>query len=522
MRTALLGLAFLLSMTGCTCGPQQGNPDSGTPATDGGEPVFPADPIFAAGAPAGAPTWFGSPESGEASGGPCLVDPELGSLFPRNWLRLRFKLAAPSGQNLFEIRLRAASEPKDLVVYTASPVWLMPADLWARISSKLVGEPIQVAVRGATYSGSQLTDGPRRGSSGTLRIAPAEASGSIVYWTTSEGTKLKGFFIGSESVQTVLEPTQVGAACVGCHTSTPDGVYAAFSASSDTQSGDPSKFGMRSLVGGSALPSFVTATAAELMARVPTQQPAFSPSHWAPGDRIALAMGELNSRWEITWIDLEATSLAEGTGWGVITRTGDSASAGAATFSHDGQTIAYFSAPTVYGGTWSGTGGADLYTVPYNQRQGGAATKVPGASSASHSEYYPAFSPDDELLAFTRGGPTESTYNNANAEIFVIPVGGGTALRLEANSPPACSGKTSPGVTNSWPKWAPNVATVEGKTYYWLTFSSTRADSGLPQIFVAPVVREGQTLTSYPALSLWNQPENEANHTPAWDLFQIP
>ncbi len=35
------------------------------------------------------------------------------------------------------------------------------------------------------------------------------------------------------------------------------------------------------------------------------------------------------------------------------------------------------------------------------------------------------------------------------------------------------------------------------------------------------VVKGGQ-ITTYPALYLWNQPSDEANHTPAWDVFKIP
>ena len=86
---------------------------------------------------------------------------------------------------------------------------------------------------------------------------------------------------------------------------------------------------------------------------------------------------------------------------------------------------------------------------------------------------------------------------------------------------PWTSGRTSPGVTNSWPKWAPAVGVVGPKRYYWLTFSSTRSAAGNPQLYVTPVVDDGTTVTTYPALYLWNQPANENNHTPAWDNFAI-
>jgi len=33
---------------------------------------------------------------------------------------------------------------------------------------------------------------------------------------------------------------------------------------------------------------------------------------------------------------------------------------------------------------------------------------------------------------------------------------------------------------------------------------------------------QGGVVKSYAALDLWNQPESENNHTPAWDVFQLP
>ena len=102
-----------------------------------------------------------------------------------------------------------------------------------------------------------------------------------------------------------------------------------------------------------------------------------------------------------------------------------------------------------------------------------------------------------------------------------MPSDGGVATRLSANDPDQCASVTSPGLTNSWPKWSPEATTFGGKTYYWLTFSSTRGAGGKPQLYVSPVVVEGGVPTTYPALYLWNQPVDEANHTPAWDVFEI-
>jgi hypothetical protein len=123
-------------------------------------------------------------------------------------------------------------------------------------------------------------------------------------------------------------------------------------------------------------------------------------------------------------------------------------------------------------------------------------------------------------------------YYNPNSEVYVVPVGGGTATRLNANSPVSCLGNTSPGVINSWPKWSPLAVSTGGRTYYWLVFSSAREptvtltgtvnDSRGSQLYLTAVVTEGDKIETYPAIYIWNQAKATSNHTPAWDVFHIP
>jgi hypothetical protein len=239
--------------------------------------------------------------------------------------------------------------------------------------------------------------------------------------------------------------------------------------------------------------------------------------HWEPGDYTVVTM---QNNADLSWVDLAATSAATATG--IIPRTGDSNGAGAPAWSHDGNTIAYVSTNALVTGRLD-DGPADLYTVPYNNRMGGTASPVMGASEMAYEEYYPIYAPDDAWLAFDRIPTNTQMYNQPLAEVFVIPSGGGTPTRLAANDPPMCTGKTSPGVTNSWPKWAPQASTASGgRTFYWIVFSSTRDENGNPQLYVTPVVVTGGAVTTYQALYLWNQPAAENNHTPAWDVFKIP
>lgn len=501
-----------------------GSPSPGggdAPSLQGGPRTDFPNPVLDTGAPSNAPTLFGAPDTG--TDGPCVYEPEMGSLFPSNWLALRWRFDTTHQENLFQIKLVVPNETDPLVIYTTKSGYVMDQTTWGIVSTVGAGAPIHVTVRSAVVAGGQLTGGPWMGSEGDIQVAPVGATGGVVYWTTSNGTVLKGFHIGDSSVQSVLTPAQASTACVACHTSTPDGLFVGLTGSTDPGNGGPNaSIDLRSVDGNATRPSFVTPSALSLLGRLDQHAAAFSPGHWANGDHVALSMFVVNGGTEIAWTDLEATSTAQGTGWDVLARAGDSKMAASATMSHDGKTVVYTSASSVDSGT--NTPDGLVYTVPYANRKGGAAAPLQGASDPSVLQYYPVFSADDRWVAFTRAASGQS-YNNPQAEIYVVPAGGAaTPTRLAANDPPACTGLKSPGLTNSWPKWSPQALSSGGSTYYWLVFSSTRdAVAGGPQLYVAPIVVDATgKVTSYSALYFRNQPETEHNHTPAWDVFQLP
>jgi hypothetical protein len=516
------------------------SPDGG--AADGAVEVSP---------PVNAAALFGPPNQGAQTGGPCLIEPEVGTLYPNNWLRPRFAWTVPnSAENLFELRLHVDNQTNDLVVYTTQTQWTMPKSAWDALRQDSQDVPMTISVRGASFTGTTLEQ-EALGSTGPLEIAPVSAPGTIVYWAVVAGSSgaiangtgvLKGFSVGDEGVVQVLSGTQVQVApappgssantlCIGCHAATPDGLNVGFSTEWSNYQDSIATIGQDAGAAG-GVPSFLTADAKAVLITL-QGVPAYSGAHWTTGDRITL-LGDSNpNEGDLHWINLEATG-AQVTG--VVARGGP-ADVGATTpsWSHDGSTIVYTSLPAngIYDGRVA-NGPTDLYTVPYNGGAGGTATPLQGASDPANNEFYPAFSPDDRFLAFNKlignGQPYNGSTANSDDELYVVPASGGTATRLLANDPPACTGQVSPGVTNSWAKWAPSAQTALGQTYYWLIFSSTRDpkipppnQGQLPQLYITPVVVDTDgNITTYHALYLWNQPDTESNHTPAWDYFQIP
>jgi hypothetical protein len=483
---------------------------------------FPADPIIDSSAPSNAPGLFDG-TTPRAGGAPCITSPIAGTLMPRNWLRPRFDLAAASGENLFEITLTVAGFAHPLRIFTRNPSTALDGTLWNSMRYSIADKTITVTARAMqTDASGAVQVAPSAPAESTFVIAPVDAPGKIVYWALADdmGTKvgsLKGFGIGEEGVRDVLVPSQVasrssGETCVGCHTATPDGDGVGFSMGPTNYFGNIADIRQGST---GVLPNYVNPTGMSMI-RALRGIPAYSKGHWTDGDRIVL----LSDTGTLNWVQVDGTAK------GTIARTGDANKATEPAWTHDGNQIVYVSATKITDGRLA-DGPADLYTVPYANRAGGNATPLPGASDPAASEFYPAFSPDDTLVAFTRLAGTASSYSNPASEVYVVPFAGGTggtAVRLAANDAAACQTTlASPGLTNDWPKWSPHATTANGKTYYWLTFSSKRMGTANAQLYVTALVADGAgKLTSYPALYLWNQPAADGNHTPSWDDFSIP
>jgi hypothetical protein len=170
---------------------------------------------------------------------------------------------------------------------------------------------------------------------------------------------------------------------------------------------------------------------------------------------------------------------------------------------------------------------------------------VPGASDSSWEEYYVSIAPDDTMLLFDRVASGGGMYANPQAELYFVPVGSAAgaakAVRLAANDPVACTGKSSPGINNHFPKWAPKAQEYNGRTYYWVIYSSNRTgfpaqkskyDNSSPreisQLYLTAISLEKDgTYKTYKSIYLWwqappNDPTPLINTTPVWDMISIP
>ncbi len=436
-----------------------------------------ADPGSAgAGVPPNAGTVFSGAPADPARA-PHLVYPNDGALFPPNvtGIEVHF-LPGATGNTLFEVTFAGKLATVNTFIRCAAPagingcIYLPDPALWATVASANAGQgPVKLTVTGTDDNGT----GAGTSAELTMQFAKDNILGALYYWTTSGKTAIMRWdFAGSTaSAMPYLTPTNTNGTCVGCHALAPDGSKVVASAGGQNDG--------RLLLWDISMNKAI---------QFPLAQKSQFESWNADGTQFVGVYGDGTPNHKgpanLTIFD-GATGEVKG-----------SIDLGGLRADHPdwsknpsvSNTIVFTSVDPNAGTTDQrpATGAIDAVTADGTGMWGAPRELVPAVLGKNH--YYPAISPDGNLVVYdestcTHGTPAmgatpDSTCNadsDPTATIYLTSLSGGAPIPLtRANSPGVADG-TATALTNSFPKWAPYVQSLdEMNKLIWLTFSSTR------------------------------------------------
>jgi hypothetical protein len=133
----------------------------------------------------------------------------------------------------------------------------------------------------------------------------------------------------------------------------------------------------------------------------------------------------------------------------------------------------------------------DLYTIPFNDGNGGKAVPVKGASDNGMSNYFPAVSPDGKWIVYCQA--ESFMLLQPDSRLHIVPMEGGRSRMLKSNFKSM----------NSWHAWSPNskwlvfVSKVYGPyTDLFLTHIDEKGNSSVPVL--VEKARVPYTVVNYP------------------------
>lgn len=408
--------------------------------------------------------------------------PADGVNLPRNTPSIEFQWADVGAA---AARLHFRSAVTDLTVYTTGLSWTASSELWPQIVASNAGGTVQVELSLAVPVADTDTG------TGTGTGAPAyevwvdqvrrievnrlDAQGSIFYWSTSTSGIMEIPYGGTASEY--LTPATTGH-CVGCHTVSNGRI--AF-----TYDGGNGSLGVKNLEDGTDIVSYGGGYG---------NFKTFSPD----GNYL---LSTLNGALQV--FDANSGALLHDVPMPTLLSHVD--------WSPDGYSVVATAIPDAanYGCDWCFTQGNIVLFDHYGDGTFSEPRTLYDAPEG-YNAYYPAFSPDGEWIAFNLS--TEDSYDDASAELYVMPREGGTPILLSAANQGA-------GLTNSLPRWGP----LPDDDVLWLAFSSKRIygnkTSGNPQLWVAAFdparARSGED-PSWSAFWLPGQDFSQNNHIPYW------
>ena len=470
-----------------------------------GEAVLTVDyhqTITGSNAPEGADELFAEDPEIDSDDAPRMIYPYDQVRIPRNTSQVNFMIEAGEVCNLFHLRFTSATTQVD--VYTTDVSYIPDDAAWNSIAANNAGAETLVELTGIGYhleGDTPVADSAPLAADETvtMHISRLDAEGSIYYWAATN-TGVYRIEYGEAEAQSYYGQTNYQH-CVSCHALSPDGTMMAVTydghdafmglvmmddptnddiapiAWEDEITGNFKTFSpdsKRLLVTYDGQLSLYDTETGLWLSDVDLELPATQPS-WSPdGDKIAVVLVEGGFRGDYHFNE-SAIALLD--------------------VDEDG----------------------NISTEP----------EVIVPSEVGSTNYYPAFSPEGDWIAFNRSwnSGTESnsfdSYDDLSATLFVVSVDGNKLYELEnANGISPEDGEE--GWTNSWPGWAP----LPDADIAWITFSSKRNygfynEDNHPQIWVTgfdidAAGEEDCDDPSSPPFWLPFQDPDTNNHIPQW------
>ncbi|MSQ82777.1 MAG: hypothetical protein EXR77_07655 [Myxococcales bacterium] len=457
-------------------------------------------------------------------------------------ITVQFQYQAAMGANAMNIRFDSDFAQVDIA---GGNTWkqakgyavTISASTWQLLFAFPQVKSWSVRLMAASTNGKVIAGGPVQSNARTFHVSQQKAGGAVYYWNTS---LMAVRVLEQGKLNAVTIPTP-GGLCAGCHSISPDGSTVAVSFMAQGMS--TMSMALFTAKSGN-VPKWLHANAKTKLAASFTISAAFSMAYFGPNDKRLVVPSSQSSFPLSAPPKLLAIDLLKGTSTELV-KGGDLGQQGFPTWSPDGNLVVYASAKDV-GQGFAANQPTALYSVPFNNGQGGQATALVGASDAGIYQFYPAFTIDGQWVAYNRatktaascpqnanananpnGGPGNAdsgTYDNCDADLWIIKPNGGKAIRLDL-----ANGQTGPGLTNSWPTFG-SVGTVGPGDMYWMAFSSRRdygflhtasgpTSPATPQIWIAaidPVALAQGKDGSFAALWLPGQDMSAGCHIARW------
>lgn len=418
-------------------------------------------------------------------GGPALVYPADDTAMPGNVDAPVFQWEGPTGAG-YRFSLRTATQAVD--VYTTDWKWQPDSATWDAISTRIRGERATLVVA-QLGSGATALVGPAI----DLEVVASEVAGAVYYWAPSNSSIVR-LAVGATAPEVLVSGTMFS--CPGCHALSPDGTRVAYTRGGGTPIGP---MGVVSTEDGTQIQ--------------PESLSGYYPS-FAPDNRhLAAARGG-----DIVIIDTDTGDDAA-----TLPRVSGTSASQPSWSPRDEAVVFAAGASTGGGGDLLGALAVSNAGIARSERVSGGwapaewlvrPEDLPGTGD---NLFYPAYSPDANWVAFNRASGSagagssppgsELWVTHQNPDVTVAPV------RLDRANGPA-------GTTNTWPRWAPEIA--DGRM--WVAFASNRPYGRLgsgehTQIWIASVRPDLAFAGEDPSSSAYWMPHQSLdtpNHVAYW------